>query len=196
MSKNIKIPAIANTLNADLIPKIQKWLKTHYPDAKFTFDELSTLMVLATVPNDFKKLATLDTLLEPMRNGELGTVNGITKHACADLGLVKFQELLIKLPDATLAVMLQFRNEDRKLKNNKLRKIIRSLNCEPMNNSELARYIYDLGVVGSDVDTIRTRLRELRNEDQSNLKDAPVDYLQVPEHHLRGKKPFPRVDEK
>ncbi|MDQ8193380.1 hypothetical protein QEH59_03020 [Coraliomargarita sp. SDUM461004] len=165
---NPRIPAIANTLNADLIPKVKKWLEKKHPEANFTDSNLSTLMCYALAPDDFKMTTATDAVNACKNGKSLNLEDALT--LLPDAGIILVHKLMTRHPIATVATLAQFQHEDQKLMKNKIRKALRRENLEFQSGNELVQYLADKGQIHPDqIDSARRRLQEMRNEDLQNI---------------------------
>ena len=179
MSKqNEPLPVIANSINADLIPAVRKWLGKHHPDAKYTDSHLSTLMVYALSPDDFKMPNASDAV-RAFHGKHLETLSDVLE-LLPDAGFNQIHALMTRDPVATIAVMAQFQHEDSKLIQNKIKRCLRRENCEGMSGNELVEYLVDTGKIKeSDKASARRRLNELRAADMQNLEGSELKYYRA-----------------
>jgi len=176
---NKPLPAIANTINADLLPKVRKWLAKNHPEANFTDSELSTLLCYATTPKDFR-VPTPATAGQDWQNGKLSSFKGIVENALVDPGMVQMHQLMLSHPEATVAALSRFQHEDRKRMLNRVRRALRAENLEGMKGNELVEYLVDVGEFNeSERPNLRRRLQEMRSEDAATLKGIDPVFLKA-----------------
>jgi len=173
MSANKPIPAVANTVNADLVPKVRKWLEKNHPDSLFTDGELSTLLCYATTPEDFSMPTSADAV-KAFHAGTLQTVEG-AMSILPDRGMNEIHRLMLRDPDAVLSALIRFRIEDARGMGDKIRRAIRRENCEGLSGNELVRFLTeDTGEIPvQQAATVRRRLQEMRRDDGKLDPKAP-----------------------
>lgn len=186
--KNKPLPAIADAMNADLIPIVQKWLKDEYPEANFTFSNLSTLMCYATSPEEFN-LPSVTDAIKAFNGDGIETVEDCYK-LLADRGLALVHTLMTRYPKATVATLAKFQHEDAKLMKKKIWNALRRNNLEGMSGNELVEYLIDVGEIDpKDATNARRRLQEMRNKDLENL-DSKDEAFFSSKHKAVRKKSF------
>ena len=173
---NEPIPETANVINADLVPRVQEWLKKIYPEAHFSTPLLDDLLCYATNPEEFF-MPTAVNAIRDHKDGKLETVDGALKML-PDRGLIEIHESMKRHPRATVAALAQFQHEDDKLLKDFLRRAIRRENCEGMSKDELARHLVETGQIRADQQaTARRRINEIRKEDLQRLSERQLkDY--------------------
>jgi hypothetical protein len=173
---NEPIPETANVINADLVPRIRKFVEKKYPSAKFTDSDLDTLLCYATVPEDFK-MPDAGDVIRAFKSNQIQSVDdGLS--LLPDAGLISVHQLMQRHPQATIAVLAQFQKEDDKLQRDSLRRAIRRENCEGMNKNELVEYLLNTNQIEpSQKATARKRINEIRKEDSRRLSERQLkDY--------------------
>lgn len=167
--KNEPIPPIANAINADLIPRVKKWLAKHYPEVKFTDSNLSTLMVYATAPDDFKMPTATDAVRACAGGKRLDADDAL--KLLPDQGLILIHKLMMRHSKATVATLAQFQHQYDLLLNDKLRRAIRRENLEGRSANGLVKHLIDTKqILPSQFDSARRKIQTMRGEDLSNIE--------------------------
>ena len=173
---NEPIPETANVINADLVPRVRKFVEKKYPSAKFTDSDLDTLLCYATVPEDFK-MPDAGDVIRAFKSNQIQSVDdGLS--LLPDIGLISVHKLMKRHPRATIAVLAQFQMEDEKLLKDSLRRAIRRENCEGLKKNELAEYLLDTNQIKlNQKATARRRINEIRKEELQRLSERQLrDY--------------------
>lgn len=176
---NEPIQETANVINADLVPRVRKFIKKKYPDANFTDSNLDTLLCYAISPEDFKMPDAGDVIRAFKSNQVQSVDDGLS--LLPDIGLILVHKLMQRHPRATIAALAQFQLEDDKLLKDSLRRAIRRENCEGLSKNELAEHLVDTNQIRPNQKaTARRRINEIRKEDlrrlsERQLKDYRID---------------------
>lgn len=180
MSNQIAIMAIANSLNADLIPPVREKLLKDFPDNALTDYHLSLLMCYALCPDDFRA-ADAGTIIRAFKEKPFQKVEDGLK-LLPDQGLIDFHCLMVKDPKLTVKALQLFQHEDDKLSKNRIRKALRLNNCEGMSGNELIQFLIDTNVITERQRAgTRRRLNEMRNKDLENLDPQNLSYYRADE---------------
>jgi hypothetical protein len=171
--RNEKLPALTKAINADLVPRVKKWLSKHYPEVNFSGPLLDDLMCYAISPEDFF-MPTATNAICDHRDGKLKTADGALK-LLPDRGLIEIHESMKREPLATVAALAQFQHEHQKYLKNTIRRAVRRENTEGFSNMELVSYLIDSGQISADkASTAEREIRRLRNDDLENI--SPKDW--------------------
>lgn len=172
--------AIANSLNADLIPPVRQKLLKDFPDNALTDYHLSLLMCYALSPDEFRA-ADAGTIIRAFKDKPFQQVEDGLK-LLPDQGLIDIHCLMVKNPLLTVKALQLFQHEDEKLSKNKLRKALRLNNCEGMSGNELIQFLIDTKVITErQREGARRRLNEMRNKDRKNLDPRNLEYYRANE---------------
>lgn len=174
---NHPLQPLANTLNADLIPRIRAWLRRAYPEepGAFTDAELSTLLCYALAPENFTMPTASDAVKACPGHTKIGFKEVIA--LLPDAGLICIHNLMTRHPKLTVATLAQFQHEDEKLLRDKLRRAIRRENLEGMMGNELVQYLIDTKQISEfQRGTARRKLTEMRAEDLANLTGKDLSF--------------------